>query len=145
MRTIKIMLTVALLGVFTVSQAQEREMKPERKGHFLQKADTDGDGKISIVEFNAVKAEREAERIERRKEHFAELDVNKDGVITFDEFDIKPPRMHNEEMPKEDFSFENLDVDKDGYLTRKELKEHREHLMKKHKGFRKGKRMLRSK
>lgn len=129
MKVVKIILAVAVLGIAANTQAQQRKAQMQKRTPFLQKADTNADGKISAEEFKVAKAEMEAQRLERRKERFAQMDVNGDGTITFEEFSVKPQKMQ-----KADFDFASIDTDKDGFLSQEELKAFRaEHRMGKGK------------
>ncbi|GAA5483440.1 EF-hand domain-containing protein [Haloferula sargassicola] len=88
-------------------------------GAFISKADTDGDGKVSKAEFDAL------ERIsnlpeEKRSKLFSRLDRNGNGVIEGDE--LKPPRGRG---PRPMPDLRELDLDKDGTISFEEFEKGR--------------------
>ena len=86
MKKSKIMLTslaVAMMAISAPAFAEHHEggeggPHHGKKGHFFEKADTDGDGKIS-------KAEHMAEAEAR----FAKMDADGDGFVTKEEIEAK--------------------------------------------------------
>lgn len=130
MKTVKVILVVAALGVIGTTRAQEKRINKEQKQRFFQQLDSNVDGKISVAEFNSAKAKREAARIERRKARFTALDANKDGALSFEEFNANYRKMATGTMSRDEITFESIDTDKDGFLTQEELRESRTNFRK---------------
>ncbi len=88
------------------------EVAAHRAERFVS-SDANGDGVVSLEEFEAfATAERERRQEERRARHFARLDANSDGVISADE--------HAAADSRADRMFERLDTDGDGVITEAE-------------------------
>ncbi|MDD2702304.1 MAG: EF-hand domain-containing protein [Sideroxydans sp.] len=85
-------------------------------GGMVQQMDKDGDGTVSLKEFNAFHAER-----------FKEMDANKDGKITADELGNPYPAMHGQKGSMRHMSieqhFDAADTNHDGALSKEEAKE----------------------
>lgn len=96
-------LALAAAGLSAAAIAQEpgygQGPRGEGRQGMMQRVDTDGDGKITQAEFNAV-----------HERHFAALDADGDGVITLEEF--AAPRMAR---------FAARDTDGNGVLEGEEL------------------------
>ena len=79
--------------------------------------DTDGDGSISLAEF-------ENAHLERAREHFARLDADGDGMLAADELQ-RPARDWNRSLRRDrrspERSFERLDADASGGISLAEL------------------------
>jgi len=88
-------------------------------GSLFSRLDTNGDGSISIAEFNAFNAR-----------HFKNLDTNKDGKITPDELQAvqhqtaqSPEMGHGNVTTHLDMRFNAADANHDGGLDRAEAKD----------------------
>tara|TARA_R110002072_G_scaffold104099_2_gene228420 strand:- start:1969 stop:2397 length:429 start_codon:yes stop_codon:yes gene_type:complete len=95
---------------------EEFSTPPKDRGH---PADADGNGEITRAEISQHIAEQGAEKSERANEHFTKMDLNGDDVVTREEAKAA--------------AFARMDKDQDGMLSKQELK--RSH--KKHSGKRK--------
>ncbi|MBP0579755.1 acid-shock protein [Labrys sp. LIt4] len=93
-----------------------------RREKALMKADTDGDGKISLAEWSAFQAKRNAKTDSAKTDSvkadpaktFARLDANKDGFLDKGELDAFFAKR-----------FARLDANKDGALARDERPGHK--------------------
>ncbi|NES06680.1 MAG: hypothetical protein F6K22_29995 [Okeania sp. SIO2F4] len=91
---------------------------------YLSAADTDGDGKVSLVEFLEARANMDSSQIEKNLEYnkymFDCLDVDGSGTISFKEYQISLKALGetNEENIK--FAFDSIDTNKDGTISRDE-------------------------
>ncbi|MEN9874509.1 MAG: hypothetical protein RL186_1406, partial [Pseudomonadota bacterium] len=142
-------------------RAGHREGGPEGRGHgkgekgmcpmggkapngdMMKEADTNRDGSVSLAEFNAIaarkQAERSAEHEARRQAMFTRMDANRDGSISQAEATAmrtakgegRPPRVDPdtnqdkkislaEWLARPDPLFERADANKDGQVTRDE-------------------------
>jgi Ca2+-binding EF-hand superfamily protein len=83
-------------------------------GMMFKKLDTNGDGVISLKEFNAYNAK-----------HFKELDINKDGKLTLEELQggHTPGMGHGDATTHLDQRFNAADANHDGGLDREEAKD----------------------
>lgn len=85
-------------------------------GGMIQQMDKDGDGAVSLKEFNAFHAER-----------FKEMDANKDGKVAADELGNQYPAMHGQKSSMRHMSieqhFDAADTNHDGALSKEEAKE----------------------
>lgn len=85
-------------------------------GGMVQQMDKDGDGAVSLKEFNAFHEER-----------FKAMDTNKDGKVTNDELDALHKDMRGQMQSMRHMSFEQhfdaADTNHDGALTKEEAKE----------------------
>lgn len=92
--------------------------------HYLSSADTDGDGKVSLIEFFEVREKMQPSQIEENQEvnklMFDCLDIDGSGTISFKEYEIllKALGETNEESIK--CGFENMDIDNNGSISRDE-------------------------
>ena len=87
-----------------LTEEQKAEMKAKfeaRKAKFMEKFDTDKDGKISDAEKEAIKAAREARKAEMKAKFMEKFDTNKDGQLSDEEkaaakaeFGKRGPRRH---------------------------------------------------
>ena len=84
-------LSMAIAGgaVLTISVAAQAQPGPDASDRgperFIERADTDGDGNVTLEELNAMHATQTAE-------HFARMDSNGDGVINGDDPRPEPRR-----------------------------------------------------
>lgn len=76
----KITLTVCAFSLFLVPLAPGQ--KPPDPPKQFAKADRDGDGRLTLAEFQGKKPKN----AERRAKRFAKLDGNKDGALTLQEY-----------------------------------------------------------
>ena len=87
-----------------LTEEQKAEMKAKfeaRKAKFMEKFDTDKDGKISDAEKEAIKAAHEARKAEMKAKFMEKFDADKDGQISDAEkeaikaeFGKRGPRRH---------------------------------------------------
>ena len=74
---------LVLIGSLALAQ-EETQTESHHGQRFIERLDSDGDGQITLDEFN-----------QKTDEHFTQLDSNGDGVLTAEDFENKrPPRMH---------------------------------------------------
>ena len=89
-------------------------------GGMFQKADTNGDGAVTLDEVKAQSADI-----------FAKLDLNGDGYLTQQEMTEARQKMRGERRKEmADKRFERMDLNKDGSVTREEMEEAAEKRMK---------------
>jgi len=126
---------VAALLATSVSAREGEHGARHDPGAMFQKADADGDGKVTKAEFEALRGDRfggmdangdgvvskdeliakEMERAERRADHMLErMDENKDGAISADEFAALSER-------RSDHMFERIDANGDGAIDQAEV------------------------
>jgi Ca2+-binding EF-hand superfamily protein len=89
----------------------------------LQRADTDGDGKISKAEFTAM-APTDGKG-PNPDDLFAKIDTNKDGAIDEEEMQAAAQKMHHKRphhAPNLDALFKAADTDGDGKISKDEFK-----------------------
>ncbi len=107
----KFMTTVALGSLFVgglaathLAYAQPEAVGgPQGRGGWMQKADTNGDGKISRAEMTA--------SLEAR---FAKMDADRDGQLTQKDFDLK----RQQRLEKR---FADMDTDRNGQISKAEF------------------------
>lgn len=156
-----IALTIGLLAASIAIAQQAGPRKDEGRGPEARAAafvasDTNRDGKLSMAEFRAARAQKLAEQ-------FARMDANKDGGLTQDEMresvrerkHMRSARKHQamamreqaraldsngdqalsraeigSKMPKLSENFDAIDLDNDGKLSREEMRAGRQALGK---------------
>ena len=129
----KLFLAAAFAGTMTGAAALAGQAAPPAqgapggRGGMMMRADTNGDGKVSLAEFTAVMDQR-----------FARLDKNGDGFITADEMSDMPNRGpgggvmaadadHDGKVSHAEFTtlaaarFAKLDANGDGQITPDEM------------------------
>ena len=94
----------------------------------LEQADSNGDGNVTLTELkekiSSYESKRKKAKEARIEARFAEMDVNKNGSVTVDEAKLA--------------IFSKIDANQDGLLTKEELKQAKK-LMRRHSGQRKHK------
>lgn len=112
MKTKTLLITIAALAIPVLAQAEEGKKACDKKrAHMMEKFDTDGDGKLSQEEREAVKAAM----AERKAAFMAKHDTNGDGEIDEEE----------RKAAKEAF-MATYDTDSDGELSKDERQVARE-------------------
>ncbi|KGQ19589.1 Calcium-binding EF-hand protein [Lysobacter dokdonensis DS-58] len=131
-----------LLPALSFAQAPAGAAQHHRGMHGggIERLDTDNDGRISRVEFDAGNAKREqmrqqhperAARMDDKRRHdkptFAALDANRDGYIVRAEMtayrDRMRPQMEAQRKAEFEAKFREADLNKDGKLGRIEVQE----------------------
>lgn len=118
--------TLSLAALAQAPEAGTPELQERRGGGMLQRLDTDGDGLVSLQEFEAAGAAR-----------FATLDADGDGRISAEEFaagrrgparaaadQASGPRDEHRAARMQQFReqrFASMDTDGDGYISRAEF------------------------
>jgi len=132
----KLFLAAAFAGTMTGAAALAGQTAPPPgpggRGGMMMRADTNGDGKVSLAEFSAVMDQR-----------FTRLDKNGDGFITADEMSDMPNRGpgggvmaadtdHDGKVSHAEFTalttarFAKLDANSDGQITADEMSAQRD-------------------
>jgi Ca2+-binding EF-hand superfamily protein len=97
-------------------KGQDKSDACPKGGGMIQQMDKDGDGAVSLKEFEAAHAER-----------FKVMDVNKDGKVSAEELDSQHQEMRGHMKGMRHMSFEQhfdaADANHDGALSKEEAKE----------------------
>lgn len=92
--------------------------------HYLAAADTDGDGKVSLVDFFEVRAKMDPSQIAKNQEvnkmMFDCLDVDGNGTISFQEYEVYLKALGETNSENIKRAFECMDLNKDGSISRDE-------------------------
>lgn len=104
------LIAAALLSVMGISAAQT----PRDTREYLQRFDRDGDGRVSLVEYQ-----------DYLIRGFLQMDINGDGVISASEMPAgtrarKLPTLENR-LRELSAAFDRQDLDNDGFLDPREL------------------------
>lgn len=111
---LKSLALLAVVALFTVSNAQAKKADGEKRGEKLKKAisfekmDTDEDGFLSFEEFTArpnkskseSNEEKTAKRLAKMQEKFDTIDTDKDEQISKEEFGSFKSNMENQTKAK---------------------------------------------
>lgn len=105
-------LKVCVAGVLLVVTAGLASAQVTRTSEYLERMDTDGDGRVSLAEYQAW-----------MRYAFDQMDRNGDGVLTPDELPGGKgrPITLGEHMAKLAATFNRQDTNRDGYLDAREL------------------------
>ncbi|MEJ2180451.1 MAG: EF-hand domain-containing protein [Gammaproteobacteria bacterium] len=126
--------TLLIVGFTVFSAAAWAGKYGDSKGRFMGFFDTNGDGVVTMDEFNAAAANRfdnmdadnngvvtleefktyiGQKRSERRQQKFQTMDINKDGQVSQDEYiSYKQKRAESR--------FQNMDINNDGVVSKEE-------------------------